>query len=71
MKKKIVYVEPGDMIEIRICDPVHDMGANAEAWKLDGRPASIMVTVDDHRTLTVPFDIGTFTGIGSARRQLL
>lgn len=45
MKKKIVYVEPDDIIEIRVCDPIFEMGANKTAWEESMNPKSHLVTV--------------------------
>jgi hypothetical protein len=46
MKKKIVYVEPDDMIEIRVCNPVFDMGANKTAWEESMNPTSHLIIID-------------------------
>lgn len=45
MTKKIVYVEPNDMIEIRVCDPIHEMGANKTAWEESMNPKSHLIVV--------------------------
>lgn len=45
MKKKIVYVEPGDMIEIRVCNPVFEMGANKTAWEESLNPTSHLIVI--------------------------
>jgi hypothetical protein len=53
MKKKIVYVEPGDMIEIRVCDPIFDMGANKTAWEESMNPTKHLITVEGFRGIQV------------------
>lgn len=51
--KKIVYVEPGDMIEVRVCDPIFDMGANKTAWEESMSPKSHLLTVDGFQGFTI------------------
>lgn len=53
MKKKIVYVEPHDLIEIRVCDPVFEEGANKGSWDQSLNPASILIEVDGYDSLSV------------------
>lgn len=53
MAKKIIYVEPGDMIEVRVCNPIHDMGANKTAWEESIDPYSHLLTVYGFRGFEV------------------
>lgn len=53
MKKKIVYVEPGDMIEIRVCDPIFDEGANKGAWEQSIYPSHMLLEVDGYDSISI------------------
>lgn len=53
MAKKIVYVEPGDMIEVRVCNPIFDLGANKTAWEESIDPHSHTLVVYGFRGFEV------------------
>lgn len=73
MAIKTIYVLPGDMLEIRVCNPVFEMGANIQAWKESTRPDKVLVTVNDCYDLQIgnPM-VSVFVGTTREnRRQLL
>lgn len=53
MAKKIIYVEPGDMIEVRVCNPIHDMDANKTTWEESIDPHKHLLTVYGFRGFEV------------------
>lgn len=73
MTIKRVYVLPGDMLEIRVCDPAFEEGANPSAWNLSARPRSMLVTVISTDSLMVP-PLGVYVRAGinpATARQML
>lgn len=60
MPKKIVYVEPGYLLEIRVCDPVFEEGANKGAWDQSMNPSSMLLEVDGFDSLSV---VGVSTSV--------
>lgn len=71
MAKKIIYIHPGDMIEVRFCDP--ELPANAAEWRNRTRPRHSTIRFDGHGDLEVFDAVSTnvFAGTGSVRRQML
>lgn len=50
---RIVYVLPGENIEVRVCDPIFEEGASASTWKLSMDPSSILIGVNGFNSITV------------------
>lgn len=62
MTTKIVYIHPGDMLDVRIVRPAYG-DANARTWKSQPRPGSALVTFRDHCTmLVVPMLMDVYGG---------
>lgn len=59
MTKKIVYVLPDDMIEIRVCNPIFDMGANKTAWEESMNPVSHLLALDGYMGIVVMSNLST------------
>lgn len=71
MVKRIVYIHPGDMIELRICDA--DYPAQASEYHQQVYPRSCIIRYDEHGGIEV-FDTVTnivWSGTGSSRQQML
>lgn len=68
---KIVYVEPGDMLEVRFCDPAFDMTRGKAAWEMSIRPERMLIELPDYKTVVVPFHVDTLVNIGARRKQRL
>jgi hypothetical protein len=71
MTIKIVYIEPGTMLDVRFCDPVFDMPPGKAAWDMSAHPRSMLIEIPDSRAIVVPFDVSTFVNIGTHRKQRL
>lgn len=71
MAIKIVYIEPGDTLDVRFCDPVFDMPRGKATWEMSTRPRSMTIEVPDSHTVVVPFDVSTYAAIGTSRKQRL
>lgn len=72
MAKKIVYVLPGDLIEVRVCDPIFGEGANAGAWKQSINPSSYLLHAIgfDRISVLTPF-LSVYKGVEPHRKQML
>lgn len=72
MTKRIIYIHPGDMVEIRFCDPDYEPRAREWEQRLRSLRASTTIRFDSNGALEV-FDsmIPVFEGTGDSRRQLL
>ena len=70
MSRRIVYIHPGDLVELRICDPDF-FEANARDWKAQHRPCQATIRYNDgievFDTITHP----VWSGTGINRRQML
>lgn len=70
MAKKIVYIHPGDMIEVRFCPEGEE--ATAAGFKQQTRGSHQIVSFPRYNEIEV-FDIFAlvFEGTGESRRQML
>ena len=51
MTIKRVYVNPGEMLDLRIVD--EDFDRTAAGWREQLRPQNILLTVDNYNSITV------------------
>ena len=72
---KIVYIEPGDHVEIRVC-PADGFGANIQAWNETRRKDRIVVsvlngdTIGVHNMLTHVYDISQGSDLDKRRQYV-
>jgi hypothetical protein len=55
MAKRIIYVEPGDHIEVRLCNPESGLGPCAAGWKWSSRPTKWLLGVFNNGIEVPPY----------------
>ncbi len=66
MTTKVIYVDPGTLLDIRVCDPVFDMTPCRATWEMSMSPQKVLVDVVDAHLLGVPFDVSVRTSLSNA-----